>query len=139
MATPTPADTQKTDCQPNRSKRMPQRQAEGAANAKRRAHQGNRRSDLFPGQFVAHDADANRDQGGREALQGSPDNQRDEASGAEAATSEPAVIKTMHTSIISRFPYMSASLDTMGVATAAVSSVAVTNQEMSSAETCSRC
>jgi hypothetical protein len=56
-----------------------------------------------------------------------------------AATSEPAVIKTMHTSIISRFPYMSASLDTIGVATAAVSKVAVTNQEMSSAETCSSC
>jgi hypothetical protein len=55
-----------------------------------------------------------------------------------AATSEPTVIKMMHTSIISRFPYMSASLATIGVATAAVSSVAVTNQEMSSAETCSR-
>ena len=60
-------------------------------------------------------------------------------SALRAATSEPAVIKMMHTSIISRFPYMSASLATIGVATAAVKSVAVTNQEMSSAETCSRC
>ena len=49
-----------------------------------------------------------------------------------AAMIEPAVIATMHRSIISRLPNMSASLDMIGVATAAVSRAAVTSQEASS-------
>ena len=50
-----------------------------------------------------------------EALQGAPDNQRDEASGAEGGNQRAGRHQvTMHTSIISRFPYMSASLATIG-------------------------
>ena len=50
-----------------------------------------------------------------------------------AASTEPTVIATMHSIIISRLPNMSASRDMIGVATALVSRVAVTSQAASSA------
>jgi hypothetical protein len=40
-------------------------------------------SDLVLGQLIAHDADPHRDQGGRETLQGSADDQGHETTGAE--------------------------------------------------------
>src|SRR6478752_270850 len=52
-----------------------------------------------------------------------------------AANTDPAVIATMHTTINNRLPNMSASRDMIGVATALDSSVAVTSQDASSAET----
>ncbi len=52
-----------------------------------------------------------------------------------AAMTEPATMMARHTTIILRFPYMSALRDTMGVATALASRVAVTSQEASSAVT----
>src|SRR6185436_394137 len=55
---------------------------------------------------------------------------------AEAARIEPATMASMETSIIRRLPTMSASRDTIGVATAPVSRVAVTSQETLSAEAC---
>ena len=56
-------------------------------------------------------------------------------SGISAASTEPVVIATMHTNIISRLPNMSASLETVGVATEAVSNVMVTSHAASSAVT----
>ena len=52
-----------------------------------------------------------------------------------AAMSEPTVMTAKDTSSILRLPYMSAMRETIGVATAPVSRVAVTSQEASSADT----
>ncbi len=56
-----------------------------------------------------------------------------------AATSDPMVITRMHTSIISRLPWLSASRATTGVATAEVTRVAVTSQDTSSVDRPNSC
>src|SRR5205823_2759684 len=51
-------------------------QTEGAADAEGGAHQGGGGTEPFGGQFVAHDADAERDDAGRQTLQHPADDHR---------------------------------------------------------------
>lgn len=61
-----------------------ERQRESTADAYGRAHQGHGGAEAFAGQFVAHQADAQRDRAHGEALEGTADDHREERAGESA-------------------------------------------------------